>query len=183
MMQPTPAPPSPPGSPEPVGEETVYPAPPQNRGSAPFSVLAGLFTKLSTERKPDRRRRLLNAWFSVCFISQLSCIKFDSRGIALEGASRLRPLPRSPPHPSSGMFPEYLRIEMNLKVCAERSRACSVWPEGEKSRQGLYQTHSTRDEGPRCSSTPELEETRWEIRLCLCESDKFYLRFVLGRNW
>ncbi|KAI9457174.1 ATP dependent DNA ligase domain-containing protein [Boletus coccyginus] len=64
MMQPTPAPPSPPGSPEPVGEETVYPAPPQNRGSAPFSVLAGLFTKLSTERKPDRRRRLLNAWFS-----------------------------------------------------------------------------------------------------------------------
>ncbi|KAH0836355.1 DNA ligase 4 [Lanmaoa asiatica] len=63
-MQPTPAPSSPPRSLEPVAEETVYPAPPQNRGSAPFSVLAGLFTKLSTERKPERRRRLLNAWFN-----------------------------------------------------------------------------------------------------------------------
>lgn len=65
-MQPTPAPSSPPRSPEPVTQETVYPAPPQNRGSAPFSVLGGLFTKLSTERKPERRRRLLNAWFNVC---------------------------------------------------------------------------------------------------------------------
>ncbi|KAF8551211.1 ATP-dependent DNA ligase [Imleria badia] len=63
-MQPTPAPSSPPRSPGPVSEETVYPAPPQNNGSAPFSVLAGLFTKLSTERKPERRRRLLNAWFT-----------------------------------------------------------------------------------------------------------------------
>lgn len=110
MMQPTPAPSSPP-SPELVGEETVYPAPPQNKGSAPFSILSGLFTKLSTERKPERRRRLLNVWFSVRFMSQLSCIKFDSRGIALEGASRLRPLPRSPSPPSSGMFPEYLRYK------------------------------------------------------------------------
>ncbi|KAN0088925.1 ATP dependent DNA ligase domain containing protein [Tylopilus felleus] len=65
-MQPTPAPSSHPRSPEPVNhaEETVYPAPPQNKGSAPFSVLSGLFTKLSTERKPERRRRLLNAWFT-----------------------------------------------------------------------------------------------------------------------
>ncbi|KAF9219810.1 ATP-dependent DNA ligase [Gyrodon lividus] len=65
MMQPTPAPSSPPGS---LGknkeEETVYPAPPQNRGSAPFSVLTGLFDRLSTERKPERRRRLLDVWFN-----------------------------------------------------------------------------------------------------------------------
>ncbi|KIK82388.1 hypothetical protein PAXRUDRAFT_35579 [Paxillus rubicundulus Ve08.2h10] len=65
MMQPTPAPSSPPGSPKKDSEEdTVYPAPPQNRGSAPFSILAGLFDKLSNERKPERRRRLLNAWFN-----------------------------------------------------------------------------------------------------------------------
>ncbi|KAF8433261.1 ATP dependent DNA ligase domain-containing protein [Boletus edulis BED1] len=64
MMQPTPAPTSPPHSPEPTSEETIYPAPPQNRGSAPFSVLSGLFTKLTTERKPERRRRLLHAWFT-----------------------------------------------------------------------------------------------------------------------
>ncbi|KAL4066025.1 ATP dependent DNA ligase domain-containing protein [Scleroderma citrinum] len=57
-MQPTPAPSLPPA------DGTEYPAPPQNRGSAPFSVLAGLFEKLSTERKPDRRRRMLTVWFN-----------------------------------------------------------------------------------------------------------------------
>lgn len=68
-MQPTPAPTSPSGSPGPIhDEETIaYPLPPQNNGSAPFSVLAGLFEKLSTERKPERRRRLLDVWFNVCF--------------------------------------------------------------------------------------------------------------------
>ncbi|KIJ65132.1 hypothetical protein HYDPIDRAFT_89015 [Hydnomerulius pinastri MD-312] len=64
MMQPTPAPSSLPGSPKQNREDTVYPAPPQNRGSAPFSVLAGLFDKLSTERKPERRRRMLDVWFN-----------------------------------------------------------------------------------------------------------------------
>ncbi|KAH7885847.1 ATP dependent DNA ligase domain-containing protein [Phlebopus sp. FC_14] len=64
-MQPTPAPTSPPGSPRQNYEEsTVYPAPPQNKGSAPFSVLAGLFDKLTTERKPERRRRLIDSWFN-----------------------------------------------------------------------------------------------------------------------
>ncbi|KAJ8590777.1 DNA ligase 4 [Rhizopogon salebrosus TDB-379] len=67
MMQPTPAPTSPPGSPRQIHDEEetpVYPAPPQNNGSAPFSVLVGLFEKLSTERKPERRRRLLDVWFN-----------------------------------------------------------------------------------------------------------------------
>lgn len=65
-MQPTPAPTSPPGSPGLIHDEetTVYPPPPQNNGSAPFSVLAGLFEKLSSERKPERRRRLLDVWFN-----------------------------------------------------------------------------------------------------------------------
>ncbi|OAX43215.1 DNA ligase 4 [Rhizopogon vinicolor AM-OR11-026] len=66
MMQPTPAPTSPPGSPREIHDEDtpVYPAPPQSNGSAPFSVLVGLFEKLSTERKPERRRRLLDVWFN-----------------------------------------------------------------------------------------------------------------------
>lgn len=66
MMQPTPAPTSPPGSPRPNHDEEtiVYPPPPKNNGSAPFSVLAELFEKLSTERKPERRRRLLDVWFN-----------------------------------------------------------------------------------------------------------------------
>jgi DNA ligase 4 len=46
-------------------EPTVYNAPPQNIGSAPFSVLAGLFEKLQSEKKPDKRRKLLAAWFNV----------------------------------------------------------------------------------------------------------------------
>jgi DNA ligase 4 len=47
-------------------ELTTYPAPPQNIGSAPFSVLVGLFEKLQIEKKPERRRKLLDAWFNVC---------------------------------------------------------------------------------------------------------------------
>jgi DNA ligase-4 len=46
-------------------EEPDYKPPPANVGTAPFSVLAGLFEKLAVERKHDRRRRLLEAWFSV----------------------------------------------------------------------------------------------------------------------
>ncbi|KAH7914811.1 ATP dependent DNA ligase domain-containing protein [Hygrophoropsis aurantiaca] len=69
MMQPTPAPSSPPGSPrnlDSISEDTtsIYPPPPHNTGTAPFSVLAGLFEKLSSERKPERRRRLLDVWFN-----------------------------------------------------------------------------------------------------------------------
>ncbi|KIK20153.1 hypothetical protein PISMIDRAFT_13211 [Pisolithus microcarpus 441] len=68
-MQPTPAPSLRTDSPPPSGtmqaeENTGYSAPPQNRGSAPFSVLTGLFERLSTERKPERRRRMLSVWFN-----------------------------------------------------------------------------------------------------------------------
>ena len=70
MMQPTPAPTSAPSSPrrgaEPVLETPTYPHPPENIGSPPFGVLVGLFQKLQNERKPNRRRRLIDAWFTVC---------------------------------------------------------------------------------------------------------------------
>ncbi|KAF9499593.1 ATP-dependent DNA ligase [Pleurotus eryngii] len=74
MMQPTPAPSSAPGSPRPQADEKeettkteetmLYPVPPHNAGSAPFHVLSGLFDRLAAERKPDRRRKLLAAWFN-----------------------------------------------------------------------------------------------------------------------
>lgn len=69
MMQPTPAPSSVPNSPGPQTEHLLetptYPIPPQNAGSAPFGILVGLFEKLQSERKQDRRRKLIDAWFSV----------------------------------------------------------------------------------------------------------------------
>ncbi|KAJ8521547.1 hypothetical protein ONZ45_g1752 [Pleurotus djamor] len=75
MMQPTPAPSSAPGSPRNRTNEDAlntntsddamnYPTPPQNVGTAPFHVLSGLFDRLSGERKPDKRRKLLDAWFN-----------------------------------------------------------------------------------------------------------------------
>ncbi|KAI0923774.1 DNA ligase (ATP), variant 2 [Taiwanofungus camphoratus] len=68
-MLPTPAPSSAPPSP-PLGvvaaedHAVVYPAPPQNKGSAPFHVLSALFEKLQNERKPEKRRKLLDSWFN-----------------------------------------------------------------------------------------------------------------------
>ncbi|KAF8909386.1 DNA ligase 4 [Gymnopilus junonius] len=67
-MQPTPAPSSAPGSPVPQPgsstEMSTYPTPPHNVDSAPFAILVGLFEKLQNERKQDRRRKLLDSWFS-----------------------------------------------------------------------------------------------------------------------
>ncbi|KAH9852184.1 DNA ligase 4 [Lenzites betulinus] len=70
-MQPTPAPSPPPTStqllPPAVAAEDhpiEYPTPPQNKGSAPFRVLVALFEKLQSERKPDKRRKLIQAWFN-----------------------------------------------------------------------------------------------------------------------
>jgi DNA ligase-4 len=69
MMQPTPAASTPPGSPqrdrfESHNEAEGYPAPPRNIGTAPFSILVALFEKLQAERKHDRRRKLLETWFT-----------------------------------------------------------------------------------------------------------------------
>ncbi|KAJ7449621.1 DNA ligase IV [Mycena latifolia] len=64
-MQATPAPSSAPNSPEPQQDEpTKYPTPPQNMGSAPFGILVALFEKLQTERKQDRRKKLMSTWFN-----------------------------------------------------------------------------------------------------------------------
>jgi DNA ligase-4 len=77
-MLPTPAPTTPGNSPPPqrsrVPEikvpdlslsDNTYPEAPQNRGTAPFSVLSGLFDKLQNERKPEKRKKFLSAWFDV----------------------------------------------------------------------------------------------------------------------
>ncbi|OJT11573.1 DNA ligase 4, partial [Trametes pubescens] len=75
-MQPTPAPSSPPASQLPGASQLLppavaaedhpieYPAPPQNKGSAPFHVLVALFEKLQNERKPEKRRRLIASWLN-----------------------------------------------------------------------------------------------------------------------
>lgn len=52
----------------------TYPDPPRNADSAPFFVLSMLFDKLQNERKPDKRRKLLETWFNVCYDSLVLCI-------------------------------------------------------------------------------------------------------------
>lgn len=71
-MLPTPAPTSPGTTSANLPEErsqpqvVSYPDPPRNVGSAPFFVLSALFDKLQNERKPEKRRKLLDTWFNVC---------------------------------------------------------------------------------------------------------------------
>lgn len=48
-----------------------FPPPPQNKETAPFSVLSSLFDKLQGERKPEKRQRLLNSWFNVHSLSRV----------------------------------------------------------------------------------------------------------------
>lgn len=48
----------------PTDIDTHFPPPPENKESAPFSVLSSLFERLQGERKPEKRYRLLNSWFN-----------------------------------------------------------------------------------------------------------------------
>jgi hypothetical protein len=52
-------------------------------GSAPFSILVGLFEKLSTERRQDRRKMMIDAWFNVRFASASSAETPQDNLIAL----------------------------------------------------------------------------------------------------
>ncbi|KAG9307900.1 hypothetical protein JVU11DRAFT_12944 [Chiua virens] len=162
-MQPTPAPSSRPGSFEPISEDNIYPAPPQNKGSAPFSVLAGLFAKLSTERKPGRRRHLLDVWFNVscslCLYPTDIQVDGFTRDVALEGHDLYPVIP--------GMFLKYISTRGVVQGYTERLWVCRVRFEGEEPRQGLHQAYPAQDERCRRDSTSELEMTFWEICLSL----------------
>lgn len=46
--------------------QMVYPPAPLNVKSVPFSVLVGLYETLASERKPEKRRKAISSWFSVC---------------------------------------------------------------------------------------------------------------------
>ena len=75
-MQATPAPTSPVRPPQAESSQAAalnssMPEPPQNYGTAPFSILTGLLEKLQNERKRDRKEKLINAWFTV-WVSSLT---------------------------------------------------------------------------------------------------------------
>ena len=46
--------------------EEDYPVPPKNVDSTPFYVLSTLFDRLQNERKPEKRKKMLDGWFNVC---------------------------------------------------------------------------------------------------------------------
>lgn len=158
-MQPTPAPSLAPNSPKAQIDvvEDTYPMPPFNTGTAPFSVLASLFDRLQTERKPERRRKLLNAWFNVCLSSCLLALPEACPSIGEKKRGTI-------------CIPSYVsfcrrqvekykgRLLLN-KQNTERPRTCCVWAKGEEPCQDVHQTYPIGNERPRCSSIAELEET------------------------
>lgn len=78
--------------------DTNFPPPPQNKETAPFSVLSSLFDKLQGERKPEKRHRLLNSWFNV-YPSAMSCYALKLTDlVALAKGERIRPVPRPEAH-------------------------------------------------------------------------------------
>jgi len=101
-MQATPAPTSAPGSPSAsqVLVEDLDP-PPQNVDTAPFSVLVKLFQRLQVERKHDKRRKMLDSWFSVCLSGLL--LHAAHSDIALEITKGLRSVPCSEAFASPGL--------------------------------------------------------------------------------
>jgi len=52
-------------------------------GSAPFSILVGLFEKLQTERKQERRKKIIDAWFNVRFANTYLEENLQDNSIAL----------------------------------------------------------------------------------------------------
>jgi len=72
-----------------------FPPPPQNKETAPFSVLSSLFEKLQGERKPEKRHRLLNSWFNVHPLAGFCCTLKLTDLVALAEGERIRPISRS----------------------------------------------------------------------------------------
>lgn len=138
-MLPTPAPSSPPSSPKvgavtAEGHEDAYPTPPKNRDSAPFHVLAALFDKLQTERKPEKRRKLLNSWFNVCIehvvIRFASAERRTSLRIALERRERVRSISCAQAYSAPGKY--FVSVETNCSRCSNRKTASALFMGSER---------------------------------------------------
>jgi DNA ligase-4 len=133
-------------------QETVYPAQPQNKGTAPFHVLATLFDKLSAERRQERRRKLLEGWFTVRrhshFRGRLCSGRRDAHercGVALESRMWTGPVPRSASDSTH-----------------EGSWTDDVRSQGEGPCKGVHQAHPTWLERFWRNSFAQLEETNWK---------------------
>lgn len=156
-MQATPAPSSPPRSPPPSNTTTKkgLPDPPPNTGTAPFSILTGLFEKLQNERKRDKKEKLINAWFTVRL--NLYFQGDTDTAPALERTEGHGPLSSTPPHLAFRMTAALL-FDCGTESDTERSRTCCLWFERAKPGQNLHQTHPSQSKGPRCHAASPLEE-------------------------
>lgn len=97
-----------------------FPPPPENKETAPFSVLSSLFERLQGERKPEKRYRLLNSWFNV-HPQTVSYRTLELIGlVALAKRERLRSIPRP---------------EAHLAVCESAIHSCAFYSLGSPPRE------------------------------------------------
>ena len=140
-----------------------FPPPPENKETAPFSVLSSLFDRLQGERKPEKRYRLLNSWFNVKlyvpFFYVLNLINF----VALAKRERIQSIPCPEAYLTRCELVSHPCISRSLRPPSERQRALRVRSQREEPGQSVHQAHSTWIEGSRGSSPPSMETTRREM--------------------
>lgn len=137
--------------------------PPENKETAPFSVLSSLFDRLQGERKPEKRHRLLNSWFNVCLRSGPCYVLELIDLVALAKRKRLQSIPRPTAHLAICESVVHPYVFHSLKSPSERQRALRVRSQGEEPSQSLHQTYPTGIEGPRCHPLASVETTYREM--------------------
>jgi DNA ligase 4 len=136
-----------------------FPPPPENKESAPFSVLSSLFDRLQGERKPEKRYRLLNSWFNV-YLQVASCYALELTYLAaLAKRERLQSIPGPEAYLAGRKSVAYPCVLHSSISCSERQRALCIRSQREEPGKSVHKTHSTWIEGPRRSPPPSVETT------------------------
>jgi hypothetical protein len=142
-----------------IETDSNLPPPPENRETAPFSVLSSLFDRLQGERKPEKRYRLLNSWFNVYTQIVSCCLLGLIDFVALAKGERLQSIPSPEAYLAGCESVTYPCAPHSSRSLSERQRALFVWFKREEPGQSLHQTHPAWIERPRRSAPPSMETT------------------------